>query len=288
MNIKYVLRKNTIDHNREIMLCENDYLQCKKSKIILDEILAIEEKYNILLNNYTELEKTIFNTLLIGKIHTVSYKDFHEHKLLINTKIVNFLTSARLYIDVSGKHISKILYSKEKDSLKENKATEYDKNICYRFMEALRNYVQHYGIAAHFIEFKKTRDGEFFNFFCIKNTLKKDNRFKKSILEESPENIDLKEYIRSYMDSLGNIHLAARKLTYKTVDVAREKIHSFHLLYFGGQSNCPTASLCIHKIANNTTVDEIPLLLEWDDLRIELQKRHPLPTHYAKMDLRNK
>jgi hypothetical protein len=83
------------------------------------------------------------------------YIDSFDDRLALNIKFMNLFTSVRLYTDRLATHCVSCL---PKDSGTKEKVdllfrTEHDKSFEYRFMEALRNYNQHYGTSVHLMSF---------------------------------------------------------------------------------------------------------------------------------------
>mgnify|MGYP000175543353 FL=1 len=55
--MKYLVTILTTGNNPELVINESKFEQLKKAKECLSEILSFEEKYELLLSNYMELEK---------------------------------------------------------------------------------------------------------------------------------------------------------------------------------------------------------------------------------------
>ncbi|HZF71171.1 hypothetical protein [Sulfuricurvum sp.] len=290
MNTQYVLRTNTFDCSEEIVLSEIEYLECKESKIKLSEMFSIEEKYHIIINNYSDFEKSVLNISLLNEINRGGYyQEFYEFKSELNTKIINILTSTRLYIDSLETHVSEIFNDKKiKELVKSYKYQEYDEKIHYRFMEAFRNYLQHSGMAVHRLSLAgrwkedKSKREMYIDIYAQKDLL--DAKFKASVLDEITNEIDLKEYIRNYIDSIGVIHSKIRDLVSSTIDNARNNLELMHTRY-QEQYKVNTVSLSIIQLENNKNVETIPILLEWDDIRKNLQKRYYVPTHHSNVSI---
>lgn len=267
--------------------CEIDevlFHACKQSKEILSRCLAIEEKYEILLSNYLELENQILQSTTSYMVRgQLDYSSFFDLRLTLNIRLVNLLTSVRLYIDqiqsdVKGclpnhygiNEIVKVLFSQH-----------YDNNLNYRFMEALRNYTQHNGLAVHWtaLPSRWTELGEKglleynLEFGTHKAILLQDNKFKKQVLVEIPDQIDLKIATRSYIESMSDIHKSVRELIFDSVAKARSTIDSAYQQYEQIWDES-LVGLSIYKYDGVRIIENIPLVREWDDIRIQLQKRN--------------
>lgn len=290
MDKKFVLRTNTFDCSEEIVLMEDEFQQCKSSKNKLSTMFSIEEKFHIIVNNYTDFEKSVLNISLLTEINRGGYyQEFYEFKSELNTKIINILTSIRLYMDSIETHVQEILQNEEiKLLVKSYKSEEYDEKFQYRFMEAFRNYLQHSGTAVHKLSLNgkwkddRTKREQFIELHAQKQQL--DSKFKASVLNEMPDEIDVKDCVRSYIDSVGIIHSKVRNLLSSVIDEARENLENMHTRY-KQQYDVKTVSLSVIYFENGEKNEEVPILLEWDDIRIKLQKKYIVPTYHSNVSI---
>lgn len=147
--INYKLRKMILASNIEIEISESDFLQLKTSRDCLLGALAIEEKYELLVANFIDLEKECLNITCESMLrNNDEYSDFFDIRIRLNRRVVNLLTASRLYMDHLSQHVKTCLLN-ETANVKSLFSSEYDGCFEYRFMEALRNYVQHRGLAVH-------------------------------------------------------------------------------------------------------------------------------------------
>lgn len=279
--MKYILRKDVLDNVPEIEISEENYSAYKEAKKTLSNCLAIEEKYEILISNYLDFEKQILDITTTSMIRDhINYSDFFDVRLGLNIRLVNLLTSARLYVDHLHRHVRSCSppLSEAKTFVKSLLGKEYDENPEYRFMEALRNYVQHYGIPVHLISSERRRTDEGLLEHSVeltaqKASLEQDGEFKKKVLNEIQDKIDLKISTRSYMESLSKVHQAVRDFIEESVQKARLKLEDAHNQYravFTGNQ----VSLSAFMLGDQGRLESVPLLLDWDDVRIKLQKRN--------------
>ncbi len=211
-----------------IVISEQDYINFKEAKDNLIHMLYIEEKYNFIIENFLEFEKDIISitfekmvSTLLANDWILSTKEIH----LLNRRLINLLTTSRLYIDQLEHDLKKMCLSDPNvvSYSKMLKTREYNENIGYRVIEALRNYVQHRGLPIHSMKCKRNKQ-ESFTESSLKyiisplirvEDLEKDDKFKKSVikdLKQFGENVDLKLIIREYIQSISNIHCSIRQL----------------------------------------------------------------------------
>lgn len=281
--MKYLVTILTTGNNPELVIDKSKFEQLKQAKNYLSEILSFEEKYELLLSNYMELEK---ECLLISAQNMVyednEYMNFFDIKLLFNQRIVNLLTTSRLYIDQLSQHIKACNLNID---IKSFFSYEYDNNFEYRFMEALRNYVQHRGLAVHFTSIGSNwtsldDDGEIqfkTRVYTKKDEVEKDSAFKKSVAKEMPDKVDIIYASRSYIESISKVHCNIRKIlsdvAISSRQIVEEIIHEYEKT-----SNGKSIGLGIVCLENNGKYDEILdkfyITLEWDNIRIKLEKKN--------------
>ena len=121
------------------------YNQIKGAKNTCLFALELEEKLNLLLDNYNELETDL---LALAQSHllwsSLNHASAMRDRLLLDRRFANLLTGCRLYIDHTKHALSAVFGASSKELLElENfKKTLYDSRFGFRFMEALRNHVQ--------------------------------------------------------------------------------------------------------------------------------------------------
>jgi len=282
--MKYILRIHALGTYTEIDLEKTEFDSIKRAKAALSDGLAMEEKYEILISNYLEFEKEILEhaaQLMIR--HPLEYDDFFQVRIGFNRKLVNLLTAARLYVDQLHRHVRAIIPNDAnvKDEIDKLFSEEYDKNLEYRFMEALRNYVQHRGIPVHLTQFNSFSDdsGEkrslIFSMEVAsqKEYLQEDGKFKKKVLDEIADRVDLKASTRIYIEGISKVHGAARKLVEQPLKEARSTIETVIDSY---QKTYLEKLVGLHAMCLNESniVESVPLLLDWDDIRLKLTKRN--------------
>jgi hypothetical protein len=192
------------------------------------ELLEIEQKFDVLFENFIELEQTLA-AVTIGSAYKSGfmYEDFFDEKRRVNRRIINMLTAGRLYIEQSLHHVGS-LYPGDAAKLDEVKAlfrAEHASNLGYRVLEALRNYVQHRGLPtqsmtlhSEWIDRDTERQALHSNIsVSLKpEDLRADGKFKASVLAEVEaigDVVDIKLMIRQYLDSLGRVHETVREMT---------------------------------------------------------------------------
>lgn len=281
--MKYILGKRFLAITPEYDISESYYNDLKESKRILVEALRIEEAYEVLLSLYKDLEKLILSISMDHLLSRgMSYERMFEGMLTVNVKLVGFLSGARLYIDQLKSRCGKI--KKESDYKARVEALfseKYEASIEYRFMEALRNYTAHRGLPVHSILFDGAWDSDDMSkahnmhqvvVYSTKDSFSKDKRyFKSKVLNEMDDKVNIIYYVRCYVEAISSVHDSSRKIISDHVNQSRALVEEAKSMYV---NNCDTSDfgLCAYKKIDGELIDEVPLLLDWDDLRVKMQK----------------
>jgi hypothetical protein len=289
---QYVLRIHAIGRFPELEVSAEEFSNYRSARNVLSHALAIEEKYEIVITNYLELERFVLTTTAsyVVRRHT-DYEGFFEVRSGLNVRLVNLLTAVRLYVDQLLQHVRECTDDDETALERVTKAfsSEYDAHSEYRFMEALRNFVQHRGVPVH----STVHDGRWtlpengllqfsLEFSSHRDRLAEDPKFKKQVVEEIAEKVDLKAATRRYVECVSNVHSIAREIVRERVRSARQVIEDAHKRYAEVYRERLTG-LSVLKRMDGRLLDEIPLLLDWDDIRVKLQARNRKLSNLSRM-----
>jgi len=101
MSTRYVIKDtyNPFDC-QEYQIDRVRFKVLEKSQSILHNALVIEEKYEIVISNYSELEREALRILTSNMLRdSPRYPEFFDIQLNLNIRLINLLTSVRLYRD---------------------------------------------------------------------------------------------------------------------------------------------------------------------------------------------
>jgi hypothetical protein len=213
-------------------ISEKEYEEIAEAKAGLLEALFVEEKFDLVVENYLELElcflETTTKNMVLGN---QDYQWFQVQRNLFNRRLVNLLSACRSYIDYSKQHIQMMLPKDENavERIKSAFSSHYDSCLGYRVMEALRNFVQHRGFPIHAAsynaEWNRKDEGSqsIYGLSVYTKTiyLREDGEFKKSVLEELERlggRVNIKPLIRDYVGALGDVHVDLREMTKQSVE----------------------------------------------------------------------
>jgi hypothetical protein len=200
----------------------------------LFEMVDVEQKFDIVMENFLELETEMTTRLLKQAYRSDnSAQEFWADKLAFNRRIINVLTATRLYIDQTTHHIG-VFFPKEKTAkaaeLKALFSHEYDSVLAYRVMEALRNFSQHRGLPLQGMTHQSSwidiaaegaaaDDDSYLQYNVALNLvvadLEGEGGLKKAVLKElklKGDRIDVKKMIREYVEALARVHVGLRDM----------------------------------------------------------------------------
>ena len=285
---KYYLGTITLEVDNPLELDEIEYTSLINAKNILSTALTIEEKYDIALCNYMEFEKeqlTITMSNLVNSIH-FDYIRTYETLSILNRRLINFLSTGKKYTELAAGLAAKCTanHSDTKATISALLSKHYDESLDYRMMEALRNHVNHSGLAVHTvtapskwtIDQNNRADQLVFNIeiYALKKTLNENSGFKQSVLNEIPDKFDLKKGARSYIGAISDAHEKIRETISEPVNDARNTI-SKYLKKYSDINSGPSLPAGIFKETPNTSHESpTTIFLEWDDVRVQLSQKN--------------
>ncbi len=208
-----------------IPLSRREYLAIARARDGIIGLTAIEEAFDLLLQNYLDLENSLLDIALRQLVvRDLSYPAVRKQTLEVVRHLSNFLSTAKLYVDSTPCELSELFGKNHKVfvTVKRKFSAEYDAALGYRFMETLRNTLQHRGGSAIAVAYSAhaapygSRSGVHNRVFPVLNiaSLRKDD-LKSSVRKEvgASGNPELIVHVRNYLDGLARVHYEVRRLT---------------------------------------------------------------------------
>lgn len=221
------LRQHVIGPAPEVPISDAQFEAAKSARVVLTAAFALEESFDLLIGNYIEVEQELLTAAAANAARsTNTYEDFFELRSTVNRRVVNLLTAGRLYLDQAPQHLAKCAQdaTTARADFKKRTNDHYDASFAYRFLEALRNHVQHCGLAVHRLSINRageTRELELsIQPFAEKRYLAEDAQFKRRVLVETPDQVVLTKVIREYLQCLGDVHNLVRSHVAVNVEAA--------------------------------------------------------------------
>jgi len=235
----YKLTRDVLECETFVALSATEYSAIVLAKKRLIAALEIEEALDLMIRNFVEYERALFDLSLAALLHQRwSWADFRNDRALVNQRLINYLSSARTYIDQVGHHHLGRFGARKAgialfDRLLEQLRTS---SLEYRVMDALRNYAQHRGMPVGLMAFpgewldvqnEATRKLRFTTTVKLDlDRLADDRRVDASLLAElrKTKNISLTHMARRYLEGLGSIHEGVRAYIQPDIDTANTLI----------------------------------------------------------------
>jgi hypothetical protein len=223
-SITYALRSMRGEF-RQFVITEELFNDVRAANTGLITVLGLEEKFDFILANYTEYEGELLRIALDKMVWGErDWSTYRQAKHTVNRRIVNLLSTSRLYIDQVHHDVTGISGPDAVASVRAAASAEYDSRLEYRVMEALRNHVQHRDVPVHELTLPLLIDADT-DPITLRHSvaplldarrLAADTGFKASVLRELRERGDtvpLTPFIREYLASLSRVHAVVRRVT---------------------------------------------------------------------------
>lgn len=202
-----------------------DLKQAKRNIFVL---LGIEEKFDMVVDNFLEYERDLLDLALVHMAgHDVTWSSGHDAIGLMNRRVANCLSAARLYIDQVKHDLSKV-YGKDSHistQMKETLSAQYDRLLGYRAMEAIRNFVQHRSLPVARVEYPSALENRprgrkllhhRVNAVLDPEQLREDKEIKRAVVDElvhaGQESLSITLLLREYIEGLSRAQEHLRSL----------------------------------------------------------------------------
>lgn len=268
---RYVIGVRDLDGHPEFEISESDYRDIRQARNVVLAALGVEETYELLVTNFLDFERELLDITVEHSVRSnfLLFDDFFHVRHRASRRIVNLLTSARLFIDQLPQRIGHCC----PDVLEPGKlakamlSAEYDDRFGYRFMEAMRNYVQHTGLPVGSMRLGGGRNepegvlGYTLEVYANKQLLA-GTSFKATVFNEMPDIVDLKRAIRDYMTGISAVHRNMRELMKEGVEEACSRLTRAFDAYLGGSPS--KVGLSAMKLDGQIEAEYVPIIVEWE------------------------
>jgi len=250
-----------------------------------------ERRYELLKGNFLAWEDFCAQWDLRATIdfdHT--YDRWAAVILEADRHIMNLLSTGRTYVDQVVRDFTSFGGEGHfAEKAKELMHAAYDRSFDYRFIYELRDRAQHRALPVDGIDGgirPKAGDSERTLFYASKKRIESDRgKFKKRVLDEAGEKIDLRLLLRGYMTEMSKIHIALRETVEAECLRSRATINLAIKDYVSaqeedGSSGNKALGLASVVEAEDSICDIVPLLLDWDDVRVKLAATNRFPIKF--------
>lgn len=276
--VGYFLRGSHIGPQTIIEISDVRYRLLANARRTLVDAGAFEQRYELLLGNFTAFEMFCAEVSLRGTLELeFRYEKWAEVLSEANRHAINFLTTARLFADHVVRDFKHLALPEPFANVAKKLLSEaYDATLGYQFVCELRNHVQHRAVAVHGIKerSKSAPWSESTLIYCKKKVILEDRGdFKMRVLDQLDDHIDLLSMFRAYMASISLVQLALRKLTRQDCIESRAAIELAMKDYASAQNEEKAGGgrvigLTAVKGEAGNFSKPVLLILEWDDARV--------------------
>jgi len=233
--MRYTITRAVFGLRGDIEITEQEFLATKRAKDNLVLVATVEEKFDVLLENYLEYEQSLLAAALTQLVHPIRERDdFMADRRTITRRLVNLLTAARAYVDQVNHDLCAIdgESAVTRQTLDNALSLEYDRSPAYRAMTEIRKHVQHrsmflgvVGFPSNWVEESPENPIGKLRFRVVPTLdvrqIEADAKCKASVLSElkakaaeakaDGDEIPLTPLVREYVESLARAHESLRK-----------------------------------------------------------------------------
>ncbi len=264
-------------------ITETEFNEIKHARSLLVDALAFEQKYELLLANWFALEACATSISLSSRVESwTSYGRSSETMNALNRHVMNLLSTARSYIDQVKRDFSVAPLSPPFKTQAETAfSAQFDASFAYRFMEGLRNQVQHSCLPVHRVSPLHTAQtwADAMTFYSLLSEFEGGGHrgFNAKVWKElqAHDSFDLRLFARLYISSLSAVHITLRNIVAEPVAAARGTFERTIDRYkvAGTSSAVGLRAYAAESLRENS----IPVLIDWDEIRITLAKKNARP-----------
>lgn len=264
-------------------ISEGEFTEIRGAVENLKNLLALTENYEMVVESFKDFKQTKFSEEL--KISMHSREDYHwvyDCRLILNTKLYGYLSVAKYFNDSACGILKKLLSEDDATKFQKKQSEFYDTRWGYRFSEELRNYTLHYKPPVYTVSHQSKWEGDPSSeaSFLVRNmvlslpkqVLVESKAFKKRALEGTEESIDILKAVEIHMESIWELHAYLIQELYQVGGISRKTVEDT-LQGFPSEAGETTSYLRATRKSEESIVEEFPVLLKWDDLRLSRIKK---------------
>lgn len=233
----------------------DQYQGFEAGRLLLGGLLEMEEAYDVTMGNYLELEETVLRLSALELAQRRPDDHFDTARRSCHRALANLLSASRAFQDHSQRLASSIGGSgsdSDLDAIKTGFSRAYDGALGYRFMSALRNHAQHYGVSVSGVAHMRAVTGSSSERerhqvtvtpYLLLSDLRMNGKFKTSVLDETDAKardgpngetiIPIIPMAREYIASLSSVMVTIRRLYADRETAALNMIYAAFYHYSG-------------------------------------------------------
>lgn len=294
----YKLCRRILGSSTTVEISSQQFREIERARDCLIECLYIEEKFNLIVDNYLEFEVDLLEGAARNMVGSLSkYSEFQIDRSRINRRLINLLSTCKTYLDQSKVHLATMFGRRSENYCAFKEELEAEAGLSYRVMSEVRNFAQHRGYPIHSVSYPAKWTGIDDNaklpfsmvpFIDIKE-LQADPQFESDVIKQlkrKDERVDVRPLVRGYLASLGTIHERMRnRLKPHIADWETTIVGAIEL--YKSQCLKESSIVGLSALAKDAgkIIEEIPLITGFIDYRKEIEARvltlSTLPRRYV-------
>lgn len=244
----YKISTFALGKHESVEITKEQFEEIRRTRELISFGLAIEEKLDLLAENYADFERELIDMAVQHSIFHGSINELlSDARHRVNRRLINLLTSVRLYHDQTAHALNRVYGKNNKtlESFRTFSSKEYDSSLSYRALETLRNHVQHASLPITAISFpmsaiERSSEGappgaptkirfKVVPYIAI-DELEDNKDFKRPVLSElktianKKNDIEIIPLVRQYISCIGRIHKHLRDLCKSDLEVAETNL----------------------------------------------------------------
>ncbi|QJR79498.1 hypothetical protein CA267_001155 [Alteromonas pelagimontana] len=258
-------------HEALLSLTEEQFRDLKRARKRLSACYAISHKFRLVLSNF-EMVKETMATLGQLYIQQQCAEELERTKPRLNAFVNNYVLSARIFTSHLKRHVQGCLPHDRQvvNILTEKMEKEYQRSYAYRFIDSLYDYVSYFGLSIHSMRLnsrlRELANGSLEREYRFKAYIERDfiggpADFRASVLEETPDRINLMVLLESANVGLQRLHDLALQLTNDVAIDSQHLISEFINVFVGEHGHEHNNLFVVHKISgfNDKVYDRFPI-----------------------------
>jgi hypothetical protein len=204
----------------------DQFRRFEEGSALLSGLLEMEEAYDVTIGNYLELEETVLRLAVLELAQRrpdgIDYH-FDTARRACHRALANLLSASRAFQDYSQRLAASIgagVSDRDLAAVKASFSRAYDGSTGYRFMSALRNHAQHFGISVSGVAAHRDQYSITMAPYLLLADLQANGKFKPTVLDEvnvqigqlGETTIPVIPMVREYLAGLSSVMADIRRL----------------------------------------------------------------------------
>jgi hypothetical protein len=272
--------------------------EAKRNTLVL---LGVEEKFDMVVANFLEYERDLLElALMYAARHDLTWSSSLDDIGLVNRRVANCLSAARLYVDQVRHDLSSIYGKSSATAISMTRAlrAQYDRLLGYRVMEAIRNFVQHRALPVRRLNYPSAWEDRLKGRQLLHHRvipmldpwhLREDKEIKQRVIDElilaGEQRLDITALLREYVEGLSRAHEQLRSSVEADIGPWKKALMDAIDRYSDACGE-PVKSVIAYELESERIVEEFQVFGDGIE-RLEALRAKLLPTNISRWFVSN-